>query len=826
MKHCITKPGYCLLTMKSKDFSVLIWLFILSYSCIAQNKVTGKVTTFDGKGIGQVEVYNKTLGTQIFSNSNGEFILNIEANNASAFVFYKENYAIVEKTITSSDQNITVVLDKIVNISEVVINKQREKLFALNKLKDIEETAIYAGKKTEVISISKLTANKATNNARQIFAQVVGLTINESSDGGLQLSIGGRGLDPNRTSNFNTRQNGYDISADVLGYPESYYATPTEALDEIQIVRGAASLQYGTQFGGLVNFKTKTPSKKPFEITTRNTIGSYNLFTNFSSISGTNKKISYYSFYNFKQGDGFRPNSQFDSKTYFANLNYQFTAKTSLHLDYTHFNYLAQQPGGLTDVMFQKDPTQSNRTRNWFDVKWDLFALRLKHKIAKDADFSLQLFGLDASRRTVGFRSNRVSISDSEGPVRDLIVGDFVNWGAETRYLQRYKIRQNTSAFLIGAKYYQSRNTGIQGPGSSGSDANFSIATKEFPTYASQSNYTFPNLNMAVFGENIFKISSRFSITPGFRFEKIKTSALGSYRKINLDLAGNVILDQTVPENNVKEREFVLFGIGLSYKPKDAIEFYGNISQNYRSVTFNDIRTVSPSQVIAEGITDEKGFTSDVGVRGQIGNKITFDASIYGLYYDDKIGEYETTNPNGSAAIVRYRDNIGTAVTYGFETLLDWSISRTFFAENENFMWNVFSNSAITDSQYLKSNAPNIQGNKVEFVPFLNIKTGTGIGYKNFMSSIQFTYISSQFTEANNSTTDYNDNTYGIFGQIPAYYVADISTSYKWNHFKFEAGINNLTNNSYFTRRATSYPGPGIIPSDSRTVYFTLGFVF
>jgi Fe(3+) dicitrate transport protein len=61
------------------------------------------------------------------------------------------------------------------------------------------------------------------NNARQIFAQVVGLTINESY-GGLQLSIGGRGLDPNRTSNFNTRQNGF-ISADVLGYPESYYAT-------------------------------------------------------------------------------------------------------------------------------------------------------------------------------------------------------------------------------------------------------------------------------------------------------------------------------------------------------------------------------------------------------------------------------------------------------------------------------------------------------------------------------------------------------------------------------------------------------------------------
>jgi Fe(3+) dicitrate transport protein len=36
---------------------------------------------------------------------------------------------------------------------------------------------------------------------------------------------------------------------------------PTEALEEIQVIRGAASLQYGTQFGGLVNFKIKSPTK-------------------------------------------------------------------------------------------------------------------------------------------------------------------------------------------------------------------------------------------------------------------------------------------------------------------------------------------------------------------------------------------------------------------------------------------------------------------------------------------------------------------------------------------------------------------------------------
>jgi Fe(3+) dicitrate transport protein len=126
----------------------------------------------------------------------------------------------------------------------------------------------------------------------------------------------------------------------------------------------------------------------------------------------------------------------------------------------------------------------------------------------------------------------------------------------------------------------------------------------------------------------------------------------------------------------------------------------------------------------------------------------------------------------------------------------------------------------------LKSDAPNIEGNKVEFVPLINSKIGTGIGYKNFMTSLQFTYVSSQFTEANNNKIDENDNTYGIFGEIPSYYVADISSSYKWKQFKLEAGITNFTNNSYFTRRATGYPGPGIIPSENRTFYVTLEFVF
>src|SRR5690606_24937537 len=127
---------------------------------------------------------------------------------------------------------------------------------------------------------------------------------------------------------------------------------------------------------------------------------------------------------------------------------------------------------------------------------------------------------------------------------------------------------------------------------------------------------------------------------------------------------------------------------------------------------------------------------------------------------------------------------------------------------------------------YLKSDAPGIEGNEVEFVPMLNVKVGTGVGYKGFTCSVQFTHLSSQFTDANNTTSTADDNTYGIFGKIPSYYVADISASYQWKMLKLEAGINNFTNNYYFTRRATGYPGPGIIPSDPRIFYTTLEIKF
>lgn len=804
--------------------ALIILFFCVNVSAFAQFSVSGQVVSKEtNETIAYAEVYILDLGKSKVSDAEGNYEFTDIPAGTYEFAIFNLEYEVLKKQITISENTrINFELELLgEQLSEVLITKRKEEVFALRNLKQVEGTAIYAGKKTEVVVMANLTTNTATNNARQIYAQVVGLNIYENNDGGLQLNIGGRGLSPNRTANFNTRQNGYDISADVLGYPESYYTPPADAISEIDVVRGAASLQYGTQFGGLINFKLKQPNpRKEIEWISRQSLGSYKLFNSFNSLSGTVGKVGYYAYYNFKTGDDFRPNSQFDSHNAYAHIDYTFSENTKLAFEMSYLNYLAQQPGGLTDRQFEEDPTFSNRTRNWFKVDWKLYSLRLDHSFSEKTDFSLNLFALDASRKSVGFRENRVSQQDDLDAPRELISGNFNNWGAEARLLTHYNLFGKENVLLFGGKYYQSNNNERQGAGTNGNDANFSFASQEFPNYPRQSDFEFPNLNVAAFGESIFNLTSKLSITPGFRFEYIKTRSEGEFKKINFDIAGNPILNEDIADNRDFDRAFVLLGVGLSYKPVKVVEIYGNLSQNYRSVTFNDIRITNPSLVVDPNITDEEGFTFDLGARGRFGRYVSYDIGGFFLSYQDRLGVI--VREVSDIQEERFRGNIGDAITYGLESFVDWNVLET-FSGSRNFRMNYFMNLAVTDSKYTSSKENNVEGNKVEFIPAINLKTGLGFGYKNFLGSLQYTYLSKQFTDATNSERDFESQS-GIVGEIPAYDIMDLSLSYTFGRFKLEGGINNVLNNNYFTRRATGYPGPGILPSQPRTWYTTLQF--
>jgi Fe(3+) dicitrate transport protein len=201
------------------------------------------------------------------------------------------------------------------NLKDVTIVGRNSKS-DYQQIPEIVGTNIYAGKKNALIVLDNVQGNIANNTMRQVLAKVPGIHIWESDPSGIQIGIAARGLSPNRSWEFNVRQNGYDIAADPFGYPEAYYNPQLQAVQRIEIVRGQGALQYGPQFGGMVNYvlKNGTEMNQPFEFETQQTIGSNGLLNSFNAIGGKKGKVNYYSFYDQRNGEGWRNNSHFFSK--------------------------------------------------------------------------------------------------------------------------------------------------------------------------------------------------------------------------------------------------------------------------------------------------------------------------------------------------------------------------------------------------------------------------------------------------------------------------------------------------------------------------------
>lgn len=688
--------------------------------------------------------------------------------------------------------------------------------YGIRRLHNVEGMAIYAAKKTEVIELENVLGNLAANNAREVYKGIAGLNIWENDGAGLQLAIGARGLDPNRTSNFNTRQNGYDISADALGYPESYYTPPLQALERIEVVRGAASLQYGAQFGGLLNFVFKKgPKDKPFEFTTENTYGSFGLFNTFNSVGGTKGRASYYAFYQYRRGDGWRPNSGFEQHTAFGNLRLQLSQRLELGLEYTHMNYLAQQPGGLADFEFEQGPRQSKRERNWFRVDWNLAVLNLDYRFSERTRFNLRNFFLLAGRDALGDLGpiNR----PDPGRERDLIMGAYRNFGSEARLLHRYALGGSRHAtFLFGARFYRGFTRNRQGDAGDGSGPDFTFLR---PGDLERSDYEFPSRNLAFFTENLFNLSPRLTLTPGLRFEYIRTASDG-YFKQRVFSGGQPVFERRIEDARLNERSFVLMGLGLGYQFREGLDAYANFSQNYRAINFSDLAVANPNLVVDSLLRDERGYNADLGLRGSmLGERLRFDFSVFYLRYNNRIGLAEITVPDPIVLerLVAFRTNIGDARIFGLEAYTEADLWRLAFGPDSRPSLSLFLNFSLLDGRYINGQRQ-FAGNEVELIPPFSFKTGLSFQHKGFRASYLFSYVQEQYSDATNAVFVAN----ATRGIIPSYSVMDFSTSYEWGRYRLQAGLNNLADAAFFTRRATAYPGPGIIPAEGRRFYIGL----
>jgi Fe(3+) dicitrate transport protein len=669
-------------------------------------------------------------------------------------------------------------------------------------LPDVRGAEIFAGKKTETIEVDSLAMNSAQDVSRQLFSRAPGANITETASGGFPSNgIAFRGLNPVQSAEMNVRQDGVNIVADLYGYPETYYTPPAEAMQRVELVRGSSSLQFGPQFGGVIDYVLRDGAPhSSLSMKARETGGSFGMFNSYLSLEGGKEKWTYFAYGQYRSQNGWRPNSDLSQVSAAGKLTWHARERLSLGLSYSLLRNRIHMPGGLDDAQFDENARASYRARNWLASPWNIVALDGDYELSASTRITSSLSFMRSQRYLVWRNEDGgPSAIDGVDPEtndfvpRELEREYFTNLTNETRLIHSYDLFGQSHAIAAGFRIFGGdlhRQEG--GPGSTGSDFDMQLAGGPYET-----DMKFGNFNSAAFAENEFRITPRLSITPGARVEFLHSTARGH--------------TDTIVAPQSKNRTFVLFGAGAQYQSSASTSIYANATQAYRPIEYSYLTPFASLTRIDPKLQDPKGYNIDLGWRGSLGEVLQFDVGLFDLVYRNRIGLVSGVDSAG--APFTERTNVATSAHRGVEAYVNVSLTSLLRGDPLSGSLDLYDAFGYTHARYTSGE---FAGNSVEYAPTIVNRAGLTYTRGRGTLGLQWSYVSRQFTDANNTVASEDAD----IGVVPAYQLVDLSA--KWQLTRMlgvDFGVNNVANRSYFTMRTAEYPGPGIIPGVGRSFY-------
>jgi Fe(3+) dicitrate transport protein len=693
------------------------------------------------------------------------------------------------------------------SLNEIIIKGWQRK--DITRLPDEQNGFLNAGKKNEVVNLSGTNANIAIKTGRQVFSKIPGVFVYDMDGSGNQINIATRGLDPHRSWELNNRQNGVITNSDMYGYPASHYSAPMESYERIEFIRGTGSLQYGAMFGGMINYITQKPdSTKAFGFESINTVGSFGLVSSYNSISGTDKKFSYRAYYYRRHSGGYRQNSESNASAQFVQLAYQLHSRLSLRAEVGRSKYLHRAPGPLNDSMFRADPQMSTRSRNYFSPDIYLPSVTLDWALSSHTKITLTASAVLGARNSVqldAFATVPDTISRLIGQYRhrQVDIDNFNSRHVEARLLHQYRIGAVQSKVATGFLYMNNNLHRRQlGRGTTGTDYNLQIDG------SFGRDLHFKTSNLAFFAENSFQFTPRWTVSPGMRIENGQSA-----------MSGTITYYTVNPLPTTIRHRFALAGVSTQYQINNENMLYGGISQAYRPVVFKDVIPSSVYEQVDKNLKDAFGYNAEAGVRGKLLKHLQYDLSYFNVLYKHRMGTQVLQDGAGQPYI--YRTNVGDARMTGAELFVQYK-----FPVAPRLFAGLFTSTAYNHARYINGEIADggsnksIRGNKVESVPDWITRNGIEVLYKGFSSTLLYSYTSSSFSDPLNTAVPPPT---GARGFTPGYGLWDLNATCRMTPVvSVRAGISNLLNKQYFSKRPAMYPGPGIWPGDGRNVHVTV----
>ncbi len=230
--------------------------------CNAQGILKGKVTDSAGVAVEAASISIENSKLIAVTDSKGNYKIEKIPAGTYSVVVQLVGYNSMEEKASITDNKTTELnfnlLQKVTQLQKVDVIRPLISAQGMGHMPELYDGVIYSGMKTEILVLDSVDANKAQNNPRETLGRLPGSNYSETEGSGFPSNgIGFRGLIPTQSVEIQTRQNGYNLSGDVYGYPESYYLPPLVAVSRIELINGESSLQFGPQFGGVINYVVK-----------------------------------------------------------------------------------------------------------------------------------------------------------------------------------------------------------------------------------------------------------------------------------------------------------------------------------------------------------------------------------------------------------------------------------------------------------------------------------------------------------------------------------------------------------------------------------------
>jgi Fe(3+) dicitrate transport protein len=641
-------------------------------------------------------------------------------------------------------------------------------------LPDVEGVQIFAGKRATVIDLDALPKVQA-NNYRQALALTPGLLFSEESSP--LVSLGYRGIgEPHRSQFLQVMKDGIPIHADPFGYPEAYYTPPLDVVDRMEFIRGGASLMYGTQPAGALNYVTHMPDReRAFNFRTQNIFGTDDLFSSYTAVDGTVGDFGYLGYFNHRESDGFRSaNSDYVLDGAHAKFVWQQSEATKWILGLDWYEEEHGEPGGLTQAQYAADRNQATRLNDRFRMTRRAASLELQHEFRPGFDLNVKTWGgyYDRWSRRENFGAN--------AGTNNIERQEFNTFGIEPRIRYDWSAWGGEHTFTGGLHYYtaDSPRTDRRGAAVDANDGALQRRVQRDVRYGS------------VFAENKFTFG-RLSVTPGVRVEMIDQD-----------------ITRTFPSTLTKENSVVepLFGLGLSYDLENENVVYANASQSYRGTIFTETLIPAAGTIVAEDIDPALTWTYELGLRGTPKSWLTYDTSLFYIDMENRYGVFSNT-----------LGNVGRTINYGWDAAVQadltglWDETHGTSYSDSFGSLSLYANVALLEAEFENGR---FDGGRPQYTPDYIFRTGL-IWAKKDRAKVSFL---GTFVDDHNAADDGAANR-----AIPSYMTWDLTAEIKiTDNFTLMAGVNNVFDEDYYARVRSD----GIDPAYGRNFYLGGSFNF